>query len=222
MKRRYLLALLPTLLLFSGMASADTLTVNCSTVTGPTELVAAPMFCPQFNLGPGFALSNIGIAVSGGINGSITLMNGSTATQTGSGTTTTSFAFGALSGFTFVNPIFQATYTTGTQTLSAGQTLTVSGLTGTGSGSLGSNATSFAAYTGSGNFIIPVSTSTLFSAGGTGGSFTASQASNANATGVVTYTFSAVQAVPEPATISLLGLGLLGFRFMARKFKVVK
>jgi len=47
----------------------------------------------------GQTLSDISIAVSGGITGSITLTNGDNATQTGSGTTTVSFSFGALSGF---------------------------------------------------------------------------------------------------------------------------
>lgn len=205
-------------LMFSSMLSASPILVtNCGTVSGPTEL-AASLLCPQFNLGG--TLSNISISVSGGITGSITLTNGDTATQTGSGTTTTSFSFGALNGFTFVNPIFPASFTSGTRTLSAGQTLTISGLSGSGSGSLGNDTTSFAAYTGAGNFTIPVSTSTFFSAGGTGGFFQAAQASNANATAVVTYTFDPeISAVPEPTTMSLLGLSLLGLGFAYRKVR---
>src|SRR5437870_2117484 len=105
MKRKYLLALLPAWLLFSGVASAAMLVANCSTVSGPTELAAAAILCPQFNIA-GQTLSNISIAVSGGISGSITLTNGSSSSQTGSGTTSTSFNFGGLSGFSFVNPIF--------------------------------------------------------------------------------------------------------------------
>ncbi len=208
-------------LMFSSMASAGILIVNCSTVSGPTELTAAAILCPQFNLA-GQTLSNISIAVSGGITGSITLTNGDNTTQTGSGTTTTSFNFGALSGFTFVNPIFSPSFTTGVRTLTAGQTLTVSGLSGSGNGTLGNDTTSFGAYTGASNFTIPVSTSTFFSSGGTGGFFQAAQASNANATGVVTYTYDAVQGIPEPTTMSVLGLGLLGFGLLARKFNARK
>ena len=213
---------LMAVLLFSAVGSANTLTVNCGIVSGPTDLAAAAVLCPQFNLGAGFTLSNIAIGVSGGISGSITLTNGSATTQTGSGTTTTNFSFGALTGFTFVNPIFPAFFATGTQTLTAGQTLTVPGLTGSSNGSLGNDTTSFAPYTGSGNFSIQTSTSTNFSAGGTGGFFMAAQASQANATANVTYTYAATAASPEPATISLLGLGLLGFGFVARRFRVRK
>ncbi len=205
----------------SGIASADTLVVNCGSPSGPTELVSVAILCPQFNL-VGQTLSSISITVSGGITGSITLTNGAPATQTGSGTTTTDFNFGALSGFTFANPIYSPSFTTGVRTLDSGVPLTIGPLSATGNGSLGSDITDFVPYTGAGDFTIPVSTSTFFSSGGTGGFFMAAQASNANATAVVTYTYAATELTPEPATISLLGLGLLGFGFVARKFKVRK
>src|SRR3977135_738147 len=112
-------SMLPALL-FSGVASATTLIVNCSTVSGPTEFSAAGVVCPQFNVS-GEILSNISIAVSGGISGSITLTNGDTSSQTGSGTATKGLRLGALTGFSFVNPIFQATFTTTSQTLAAGR-----------------------------------------------------------------------------------------------------
>ena len=204
-------------LIFTDAASGLTLVVNCAPVSGPTELASAAILCPQFNL-LGQTLSNISIAVSGGITGSITLTNGDNAPQTGSGTTTTGFSFGALTGFTFVNPIFSPSFTTGVQPIAAGQTITFSGLSATGNGSLGSDTTSFAPYTGAGNFTIPVSTSTFFSAGGTGGAFMASQSSQANATAVVTYTY-APPAVPEPVTLSLVGFGFVGLGLAAHKFR---
>src|SRR5262245_61583687 len=196
MKRlgKYLPAILP-MLLFTGIASANTLIVNCSTVSGPTELVSAAIVCGQFNIG-GTTLSNISIAVSGGISGSITLTNGDVNPQSGSGTSTTSFNFAPLTGFTFSNPIYPASFTTGAQPLAAGQTATFSGLSGTGSGSLGNDTTQFGNYTGAGTFNVLVSTSTFFSSGGTGGSFSAAQSSSANATAVVTYTYNFAQPAP--------------------------
>ena len=221
MKRfgKVLLAALPVLLL-SSVASGATLIVSCSSVSGPTELVSAAISCGQFGLGPGFVLSNIDIAVSGGISGSITLTNGDSSPHgTNSGTTSTNFNFAGLSGFTFVNPIFSASFTTGNQPLAAFQTLTVSGLASTpiSTGSLGGDNSVFAPYTGGGFFDIFVSTDTLFSSAGGGGAFSSAQDSNANATATVTYTYNAVAAVPEPATLSLVGLGLLGFGFMTRR-----
>jgi len=205
-------------LLFSGMASASTLIVNCSTASGPTELNTT-ISCAQFNLA-GQSVSDISIAVSGGISGSITLTNNGVVTQTGSGTTTSAFSFGSLTGFTYVNPVFSPFFTTGPLTLGPRATTTVGGLSAPGNGTLGDNTTVFAPYLGAGNFTIPVTTSTGLGISGGGGNFGGSQSTNADATAVVTFTYAPTVAAPEPATISLFGLGLLGFGFLVRRFNV--
>src|SRR6266850_7804266 len=105
---KHLLAILPTLV-FASVASAATLIVNCSTASGTTELVSAAITCGQFNVGGAF-LTDISIAVNGGITGSITLTNGDSTAHSGTGSTTSSFNFGPLNGFSFVNPIFPATF----------------------------------------------------------------------------------------------------------------
>ena len=171
-----------------GVASADTLILNCTTVSGPTELVKAVVSCPQINISKN--ISAISISISGGISGSLTLTNGGSTSTTSAATTTTRFSVGALSGFTFVNPVFTASFTTGNQALSAGQTLTFSGLAGSGNGTLGQNTTSFAAYFGAGFFNIAVTTVNTFSGTVGGGGPAMAQATSANVTAVVTYTYS--------------------------------
>src|SRR5438132_8417674 len=105
---------------------AHALVVNCSTVSGPAELTSAAILCPQFNL-PG-TLQDISIVISGGITGSITLTNGSTTSLTATGTTTSAFSAGGLAGFSFVNPLVSASFSSAPRFLNACQTLTFSRL----------------------------------------------------------------------------------------------
>jgi hypothetical protein len=215
MKRfgKFCFSLLPALM-FSAAASASILTVNCSTIGSPTEL-AGNVVCAQFNLA---GLQSVQITVTGGITGSITLTNNSTTPQTVSGTTSSRLSVGALAGFSFVNTIFTASYTTGSQGLLAGQVATFAGLSGSGSGNLGTDSTILAPYIGAGTFNIGLSTLTDLSVIGGGGQIASSQSTNAHGTAEVTYTY-ATSTVPEPTTMSLMGLGLLGFGLVTRKFQ---
>jgi hypothetical protein len=206
-------SLLPALM-FSGAASASILTVNCSTIGSPTEL-SGVVVCPQFNL---FGLQSLHITVTGGITGSITLTNNNTSTQTVAGTTSSRLSVGALPGFSFVNPLFTASFTTGSQSLLAGQAVTFAGLSGSGGGDLGTDSTILAPYIGAGNFNVGLSTLTNLSVTGGGGQVASSQSTNATGSVVVVYTYTE-STVPEPTTISLIGLGLLGFSLVTRKFQ---
>src|ERR1700758_1599408 len=105
---------------FAGTASATTMTVTCSTLNGPTEL-NGNVVCPQFS---GLGLLSVAITVDGTVSGSITLTNNGTATQIAEGTTTSGFMVGPLTGFIIANPLFSATFNTGSQSLTAGQTRT--------------------------------------------------------------------------------------------------
>ena len=189
-------------LALTATASATMITVTCSTISGPTEL-NGNVVCPQFN---GLNLQNIAITINGGISGSIALTNNATVSETGSGTTNSQFSIGPLLGFSILSPLFSSTFTTGSQSLTAGQTKTFSGLSGTGSATITDNSV-FAPYTGAGNFNIPVSTSTMLNITGGGGNFAGSQSTSGNATASVTYTFAA-STVPEVGTPIYLATGL--------------
>ena len=178
----------------AATASATIMTVTCSTLNGPTEL-NGNLSCPQFN---GLNLQSISIALSGGISGSITLTNNASVTETGTGTTTSAFTVGPLTGFSILAPLFTAMFTTGPQSLTAGQSKTFSGLTGPGSATI-IDTSVFAPYIGAGNFNIPILTSSMLNVTGGGGNFAGSQTTNANATASITYTFGSA-TVPEVAT----------------------
>ena len=188
---------------FTGIASASTLLVTCSTLSGPTDLNGGNIVCPQFN---GLNLTEISIALSGGISGSITLTNNASVTETGAGTTNSTFTVGPLTGFSILAPLFSSMFTTGTQSLTAGQSKTFSALSGTGGASI-TDSTVFAPYTGAGSFNIPVSTATMLNITGGGGNFGGSQSTSANATASVTYTFGTT-TVPEMGTPVYLVTGL--------------
>ena len=208
-----LILILAALVVSTGAASATIMTVTCSTLNAPTELTGN-LVCPQFN---GVNLQNILINLNGSISGSITLTNNGAATQSGAGTTTSAFTVGPLAGFTIGIPLFSAMFTTGSQTLTAGQSKTFSGLTGTGTAAITDNSV-LAPYTGAGNFNIPVVTATMLSITGGGGNFGGSQSTTANATATVTYTFGG-SSVPEVATPIYLvtGLGAICLGLLRRR-----
>jgi len=184
---------------------------NCSLVQGPTELNAS-IACPQYDLG-GF-VNSISITVTGSIAGSITLTNNGGTTQTGSATVDSQFRITSigglgsgpapLSGFTWTNPVFTVSFTTGEVTLDPSQTMTFGGLSGSASATL-TDTTQIALYLGSGTFNIPVTTLTGISIMGGGGQIASDQTTNASATAVVTYDYN---SVPEPGTMLLIGTGL--------------
>ena len=197
---KFLLMLAPIAL--AETASATIMTVVCSTINGPTEL-NGNLVCPQFN---GLNLQSIAITITGGISGSITLTNNASVTETGSGTTTSQFMVGSLSGFTIISPLFAAMVSTGNQSLTAGQTKTFAGLTGTGS-AMNMDTSVFAPYMGAGNFNIPILTSSMLDITGGGGNFAGSQTTTANATASVAYTFGST-TVPEVGTPVYLVTGV--------------
>jgi hypothetical protein len=198
--KKILLVLSPMAL--AGTASATIMTVTCSTLSGPTELNGS-LVCPQFN---GLNLQNIAITIDGSISGSITLTNNASITETGSGTTSSQFMVGPLSGFAIASPLFAAMFTTGSQSLTAGQNKTFPGLTGTGSATI-TDTSVFAPYLGAGSFNIPILTSSMLDITGGGGNFAGSQTTTGSATASITYTFGST-TTPEVSTPVYLVTGL--------------
>ena len=207
--------LLPFLAILGGLASASQLVVNCTTGNLATEL-GTSLACAKFG---GIGLTSVQISLTGGINGTINLTNNSANSQTVTAKTSSDFTVDpsfTLLGFpVYTNPVFTALFSTGSQTIAAGGTFSSAALQNTQTFSLGTS-TVLGQFTGGGTFAIPVQTLTSLIITGGGGNVSGVQATTGFLTATVTYNYSA-GVVPEPTTVSLIGLGLVGLGFLRRK-----
>jgi len=207
--------------LFAGVSPAFASVINatCSNVPlQPTELFSATMTCSQFDSSTYGTLNSVTITVNGYIEGTISLTNNAQGTQSVSASTTSDFYLGPLNGFSITNPIMSLSFSTGLQSIASGATYNSPTLFSNGSWGPMTTSTGLASYEGLGTFDLVVSTLSGFGLVGGGSSFNSLQSLQAQANAVVSYEYGALaNTVPEPSSIALLGIGLMGFGFMVRR-----
>ena len=203
------------LLVFTSLAFGTTMIVSCTTLNDFTEL-NGNLSCPQFT---GVNLQSISISLTGSINGTITLTNNGAKKQTGSAQTLSEFSIGPLLGFSILDPLFSASFNTGSATIGPHLSQIFAGLFGSGSATI-LDTTNFTGYTGAGDFLIPVLTATNLTVFGGGGNFASSQSTSGTASAEVTYTFNDSN-VPEGSTSELMagGLVMMGFGLFRRRLR---
>jgi hypothetical protein len=218
MKAPGLVALVLGLVSMGGIASATSTLVSCTTTfTGPTELNVS-LSCPTFNNLLG-TLTSIELDFSGGITDSIIIHNTSSTTQSVTASESSLFDLNLL-GFGTPVALFtpNPNLTTGSQSLTAGQTKTFPETSGTSIGSVFDTAV-LGPYEGNGvtTYALPITTVTAQSIIGGGGNVDVTFATQGTINAVdAIYTYTP-SSVPEPATMGLIGTGLLGISLLRRR-----
>jgi hypothetical protein len=205
----------------SGLASAGTIFGNCSpSINAPTELNNTPVTCGAVTLPGGAVLSDIIITIDSEITGAIALTNNAATSQTAKGTTdsavfleTTLTGFSGLTAGTLLD---DPSFTTGFETLTAGQTITSSGLdSGVFATGPITNTTNLNAYLA--GLTADFTTITGFAISGGGGHIASGQTTSADVGITLQYDYTIPSGTPEPTTFVLFGSALVGLGLIRKR-----
>jgi hypothetical protein len=232
------------MLVAAGLASANSIFVNCSIASGSTELGLSPNTSGLVNcagdggLNPLFVTS-IEITIDGAVisPSTITLINNDANSHNNfSGTTDAGYTIDGttplpgvtlpVDGLGHMFDVFAGTgsvalapCTSGTTpcTAPAGAIVTVPVTGAANSGALSVTAGSFGNYESAFHFVVDTNTSINLSFGGANGS--GNQTTFASATAVVEYDYTVPGPTPEPTTMALTGGALLGLGLIRKRFR---
>jgi hypothetical protein len=187
-----------------------TTTPIASTLTDWTGSLAFPQF--DANLG---TLLSVQLDLTGHFSTVLTVTN--TGSSSSTGTTKTELQVSVQDGGNNLwapeLDLFSSQYAF--TDLPAGDSITSGTISKTGSSTdVYTLASVLAEFTGTGSIVLPASTYTQTWIGYNGGNTNASQVTNAELTGSVTYRYA---PVPEPSTLALLGIGAFGLLFGIRR-----
>jgi len=192
----------------------------CSVFSGPTELVASPISCAQFDSSLGTLIS-MTLELQAQITGTISLTNNAANPQNVSGTTTSSFSIVPLSGFSFANPFANPSFSTGVQNIAGGGGVYASGALNSGVQSASETILAgFAPYQAPGGGLFGITADTLsgITILGGGGQVDSAQTTQGTFSAIVSYVYDDnVVTTPEPATMALLGAGMLALGVARRR-----